>query len=115
MSSDNFIESMEALSWLERSDSKERIISEDSGMLLSSEDALKLVRELYAAGATEVLVRDIEVEDDLEDASSLVVNLPKDPKARAALFVIEARVLEEMGSSFDPEGEKGQDSFGLGW
>ena len=115
MSSEDFIESVEALSWLERSDGKERTISEDSETLLSSEDALKLVRELYAAGATEVLVRDIEVEDDFEDAGSLKVSLPKDPKARAILFTIEARILQEMGSSFDPEGEQGQDSFGLGW
>lgn len=115
MSSKNFIESIEALSWLERSDGKERTISDSSETFICSEDALKLVRELYAAGATEVLVRDIEVEDDFEDASSLKVSLPKDPKARATLFTIEARVLQEMGSCFDSDGEKGQDYFGLGW
>ena len=55
MSSKNFIESIEALSWLERSDGKERTISDSSETFICSEDALKLVRELYAADRKSVV------------------------------------------------------------
>lgn len=115
MSHEGFIESVEALSWLESEDGRERIVSEDSETFLSTEDALRLVRELYAAGAAEVLAHEVSVDDDFEDASSLLVALPSDPAARAALFAIEARALREMGSVFDSEGDRGQDSFRLGW
>lgn len=73
------------------------------------------MRELYAAGAVEVLVLDICVEDEFEDAGRIEVTLPKDPGMRAALFSIEARALREMNTPFDPEGEQGQQSFILGW
>ena len=109
------LDSLEALAWLEQSDGKERTISEDSETRLWPAEALGLVRELYAAGAVEVLVLDVYVEDEFEDASKLQVMLPEDPGARAALFGIEARALGEMGSPFDPEGEQGQQSFLLGW
>lgn len=113
--SDSYIEDVEALSWLQRNDGKERTISQDSSTRLWSEDALKLVRELYAAGATEVLAQELVVEYEFEDASSLKVMLPKDQPSRAALFAIEACALREMESPFDAEGERGQDFFVLGW
>lgn len=115
MSSADDTDSIEALAWLERSDGKERTISEDSETFLGTKDALRLVRELYAAGATEVLAQDVTIEYEFEDASSLTVLLPKDKEARAALFAIETRALREMGSPSEPEGEQGQDSFSLGW
>lgn len=98
MVSEDFIESIEALSWSERSDGKERTVSEDSDTRLWTEEALRLVRELYLAGATEVLAQDVTGEDDFEDASGLMVMLPKDLKARAALFAIEARALRDEHS-----------------
>ena len=109
------IDSVEALSWLEQSDGKERMVGEDSVGCLHTEDALRLVRELYAAGATEVSAQIAVVEHEFEEASSLTVMLPQDRGKRAALFGIEARVLREMGSSLDPAGERGQESFRLGW
>jgi hypothetical protein len=115
MGPENFIESIEALSWLECPDGKERTISEDSETYLSMDDALLLVRELYSAGATEVLAQRVRVEPEFEDASSLNVILPQDPEARATLFAIEARVLREIGSPFESGGEQGQYCFGLGW
>ena len=108
-------DSVEALSWLETGDGKERTLSEDSDTFLSGEQLLRLVHQLYAAGATEVRACRVTVEYEFEDASSLWVKLPPDPAARAALFVIETETLREMGSPFDPAGEQGQDSFGLGW
>lgn len=110
-----FVEGLEALSWLEQSDGKDRTISEDSETMFTTQEGLNLVRELYSAGAIKVLVQKVEIGDDHEDASGLTVMLPKDPNARAALFAIEARVLVEMDSVFDPAGERGQDCFGLGW
>lgn len=98
MVSEDFIESIEALSWLERSDGKERTVSEDSDTRLWTEEALRLVRELYLAGATEVLAQDVTVEDDFEDGCGLMAMLPKDLKARAALFAIEARALRDEHS-----------------
>lgn len=77
----------------------------DSGAYLRDRGALRLVRELYAAGATEVAAQSAAVEYEFEKASGLTVVLPNDPGKRAALFVIEARVLREMGSPFEPAGE----------
>jgi hypothetical protein len=113
--SKSYVESAEALSWLTKSDNKERTISEDGSTRLSVEHSLNLVHELYAAGATQVLALGIGIDDDTEEASSLKVMLPKDPKSRAALFAIEARALREMDTPFDPAGEQGQDAFDLGW
>jgi hypothetical protein len=113
--SDNYIDSVEALSWLERTDGKDRTVSQDSSTRLWAEDALKLVRELYAAGASKVLAQELVVEYEFEDASSLRVVLPKDQASRSALFAIEARALREMESPFDAEGERGQEFFVLGW
>lgn len=108
-------DSVEALSWLETGDGKERTLSEDSDTFLSGEQLLRLVHQLYTAGAAEVRACRVTVEYEFEDASSLRVKLPPDPAARAVLFVFEAKALHEMGSPFDPAGEQGQDSFGLGW
>lgn len=108
-------DSVEALSWLETGGGKERTLSEDSDTFLNGEQALRLVRQLYAAGAAQVRACRVTVEYEFEDASSLWVKLPTDPAARAALFALEANALREMGSPFDPAGEQGQDSFGLGW
>lgn len=55
MSSGDKIESVEALSWLEQVDGKDRTLGEDGDACLTIQAALKLVRELYAAGAVEVV------------------------------------------------------------
>lgn len=109
------IESIEALAWLERSDGKERTVSRNSQTFMRTEDALGLVRALYEAGTTKVLAQGVTVEYEFEDAGSLKVILPLDKHKRAALFAIETRALRDMGSPLDPEGERGQEAFGLGW
>lgn len=108
-------DSVEALSWLETGDGKERTLSEDSDTFLSTEQTLRLVRQLYAAGAAEVRAGQVTVEYEFEDARSLWVKLPPDPSIRVVLFALEAEALREMGSPLAPAGEQGQDSFGLGW
>ena len=114
MKSEDDLESVEALSWLEQADGKERTVGEDSAACLHTEDAVRLVRELYAAGAVEVVARIALVEYEFEEASGLTVMLPRDREKRVALFGIAARVLREMGRSVGPDGERGQDSFRLG-
>ena len=115
MQTEDEIDSVEALSWLEQPDGKDRTVGEDSAACLNTEDALKLVRELYGAGAVAVVARIAVVEYEFEEASSFIVVLPDDESKRAALFDIEARTLHEMGSSLDAEGERGQEAFRLGW
>lgn len=109
------IDSIEALSWLEQPDGKDRTVGEDSAACLHTEDVLRLVRELYAAGATVVVAQIAVAEYEFEEASSLTVTLPLNHSKRSALFDIEARALREMGSGLGPEGERGQDFFVLGW
>lgn len=80
-------------------------MGEGSAACLQKDEALRLVHELYAAGATEVVARVAVVEYEFEVASGLTVMLPQDHGKRAALFGIEARALREMGNSLDPAGE----------
>ncbi len=115
MPSEDDIDSVEALSWLEQADGKERTVGQGSDACLSAQASLKLVRELYAAGATEVVVQIAAVEYEFEEAVGLTVVLPQDPDKRTALFAIRACVLREMGSSLAPTGERGQASFVFGW
>ncbi len=115
MQTEDGIDSVEALSWLEQSDGKDRTVGDDSAACLRTEDALRLVCELYAAGAVEVVAQVVTVEYEFEEASSLTVVLPQDQGKRAALFAIEVRALRELGSSLEPAGERGQESFRLGW
>lgn len=115
MPSEDEIDSVEALAWLERDEGKDRTVGEDGGTCLTAKDALKLVKELYAVGATEVMARIVAAEYEFEEASGLTVVLPQDRGQRAALFAVEARVLREIGSTLVAEGERGQDEFILGW
>ena len=115
MPSEDEIDSVEALAWLEQADGKDRTVGEDGGTCLSTKDALRLVRELYAAGATEVLARISTVEYEFEEAAGLTVVLPQDWGQRAALFSVGARVMREMGSGRELAADQGQAAFALGW
>ena len=108
-------ESAEALAWLEQQDGKERMISESSEDQIAGSDLLHLVRELYACGAVEVRVCGLTIEEDFEDGNSLEVMLPQNGEARSALFLLQGRVLRDMGSAFDPDEEHGQEAFGIAW
>lgn len=66
----------------------------------------QFVEDFYQAGATQVLITDIEQEEGNYYGEGLLVVLPKDPTARAKLFEIESRA----DTTFDdtPVPDKGQ-------
>ena len=103
---EKYIDSVEALSWLEQSDGKEHTVGADD-TCVSARDALELVQVLYAVDTLEVLAQVVAVEYEFEEASGLTMVLPQDRGKRAALFAIEARTMREMGSRLVAEGERG--------
>jgi hypothetical protein len=64
------------------------------------------VQEFYDAGATQVLVCDIEEEEGVQYGEGLLVVLPKDKDARAKLFAIGVRA--DTAYQNDPTTDKGQ-------
>ncbi len=108
-------EHREALAWLEQQDGKERMISESSEDQIAGDDLLRLVKEFYAAGATEVQVYGLTIEDDFEDGNGLKITLPQDKVKRAALFAIQGRIMRDLGSAYDQDKEQGQASIGIAW
>jgi hypothetical protein len=66
----------------------------------------KFVEDFYAAGATQVLIGDIEEHDGKQFAGSLLVVLPKDSAARAKIFEVGARA--NTAFQEDPVTDKGQ-------
>jgi len=106
----------EALTWLQQDrDAVDNLSVGDSSDRLTPEDSLALVREFYAAGAVQVRVEGKYLDEIGEGADTLEIVLPEDAEARAALFAIQKRVMEETGSAFDPAEEEGQKSFTIGW
>ena len=106
---------VEALAWLEQQDGKERMISESSEDLIMGDDLLRLVQELYTAGAVEIRVCGLTIEEEFEDGNSLEIILPQDEEARAKLFSIQGRVLHDINSAFDQSKEHGQAQIGIAW
>jgi len=66
----------------------------------------QFVKQFYGAGATQVLIADIEEHDGKQFGGALLVVLPADKSARAELFEIGARAGESFQS--DPVSDKGQ-------
>lgn len=66
----------------------------------------QFVEDFYSAGATQVLIADIEEEEGNQYGESLLVVLPKDPAIRAKLFEVEARA--DTAFQDDPVSDKGQ-------
>ena len=66
----------------------------------------KFVEEFYGAGATQVLICDIEEEEGAQYGEALLVVLPKDKDARAKLFEIGSRA--DAAYQNDPTTDKGQ-------
>lgn len=108
-------ESREALAWLEQNDGKERRISDNSEDQLAGDDLLRLVKELYEAGAVEVRVTGLTIEDDFEDGDGLEILLPEGQAERAELFALAGRVLREISSAFDQDTEQGQALTRISW
>ena len=108
------IESVEALSWLEKADGKERDIRDDPDTLLDLEASLRLVREIYDAGATEVLAVNVIIGDDFEFGQGIRVILPQDPAKQEALYTLGLRVLQDIESSWDEVVRNGK-AFDITW
>jgi hypothetical protein len=64
------------------------------------------VEDFYTAGATQVLIGDIEVHDGISYGGSILVVLPKDASVRAKLFEVDKRVGPQFQE--DPVTDKGQ-------
>ena len=107
--------SAEALAWLQQDETEEWRTVGDSSERLTHEDALRLVQELYSAGAIQVLVVGKYLDEEGESADYLEVMLPQNAEARNVLFRIQSRVLRDTDSAFDPDEEQGQTSFTIGW
>jgi hypothetical protein len=96
-------ENREALSWLEQSKPGNiRTIGEQN-----PEESLKIVKNLYAAGAVKAHVVGIERDPQYGETTNIVcVELPVDHASRKQLFHIEAKVASNEG--FDPVLDEGQ-------
>jgi len=66
----------------------------------------RFVQEFYDAGATQVLICDIDEEEGTQYGEGLLVVLPKDKDARAKLFAIGVRA--DTAYQNDPTTDKGQ-------
>jgi hypothetical protein len=96
-------ENREALSWLEQSKPGDvRTIGEQS-----PEDSLKIVKDLYSAGALKTQVVEIDRVAGYGETTNIVcVELPEAASARKALFKIESKTASSQG--FDPVPDEGQ-------
>lgn len=66
----------------------------------------QFVEDFYQAGATQVLIADIEEHDGVQYGESLLVVLPKDKDARAKVFQVGARA--DTAFDDDPVSDQGQ-------
>jgi len=69
-------------------------------------DVARFVEEFHGAGATQVLIADIEQDETAQLGQSLLVILPKEARARAKLFEIGSRADEAF--QCDGVSDKGQ-------
>ena len=73
------------------------------GFEMSTKDMLKLANDLYAAGATKVYVADIIELGAKKTSATMVVQLPKDPNARAKVLAREKEFEESEGGEGSPD------------
>lgn len=76
--------------------------------------AVKLVDDLYAAGAGEVVVTGFDKPEDPKVASGIGVTLPAEPEARKKIFYLQAQYLKDAGSATSPMSDIGQKFLLLG-
>lgn len=69
----------------------------------------QFVEDFYSAGATQVLIADIEEHDGVQYGESLLVVLPKDKAARTKVFEVGARA--DTAFEDDPVSDQGQKYF----
>jgi hypothetical protein len=93
----------EVIEWLgEATEDHFRSLGESA----STEDSIALAKEIYAAGAVEVLAVEIDEDDDGDNTGKLVIKLPTDPGDRKRVFAWAGAVSESHG--FDPTEDSGQ-------
>ena len=93
----------EALQWLSAaSDTSFRNLGE----MATTAESIAFVKPFYMTGALKVLACKIGIAGEDQTLSHLLVELPSDKAARAALFALEAAHAESMG--YDGELDKGQ-------
>jgi hypothetical protein len=114
MDEEEYIESVEALAWLEKADGKERDIREDPSCLLDLDTSLQLVKKFYAAGAVEVRALDVIIGEEYEFAQGIEIMLPSDEAKQAQLYALGIKALREMDSPYDDVDRDGV-SFKLVW
>ncbi len=108
--------SKEARSWLEEAPKGSRLVG-GGEKEFDQDAALKLVRELYSRGAIKVTAIDIVTDHDAQGhevqyTDSLIIELPRDPALRRALFDVDKREVQE---EFGPATEAGQRFFMMWW
>ncbi|HMF15373.1 MAG TPA: hypothetical protein VKE94_23825 [Gemmataceae bacterium] len=72
----------------------------------NSKEVGRFVEEFYAAGASQVVIADIEEHEGKQFGEGLLVVLPREPSARSKLFEIGARAAAAFQD--DPVTDKGQ-------
>ena len=108
------IDSVEALSWLLKADGKERDIREDPETMLDLAASLRIVQQLYAAGAVEVRAINVAIGDDFEFGQGIEVLLPQDRVKQEAIYAVGVRALQEMEWPWDDVDRNGE-SFVIKW
>jgi hypothetical protein len=110
MSSDEFVQQFlgvpntrEVLEWL--AESKEGDIR-SLGEQDSTEESLALAKEIYDAGATEVLAVEIDDLGDGQNTGKLLIKLPRRRSERKQVFAWAGALAESLG--FEPEADIGQ-------
>ncbi len=101
---------LEALSWLQQADGKDRMVGDGD---LDEPASLQLIKDLYQRGAVDVTAIDIDADAHMETTQTLIVEMPHQAAAREKLLQIEAKVAAQGG--FDPVGDQGQKYFMLHW
>lgn len=101
---------LEARDWLTRNSHPYALASK---RFETTNDALEFVNEMYRAGASAVLVKEIRQEAEGGYTDTLIVQLPDDKTAREKIFAISN--LEARREGYSPETDSGQDELLLWW
>jgi hypothetical protein len=91
----------EAREWMQAANTNHVFFKADA------KQVAQYVDDFYKAGATQVLIADIEEEQGFQYGEALLVVLPKDPAARAKLFEVGSRAdTDFQNDSVSDQGQK---------
>lgn len=102
----------EALSWLRKNHNESALAS---NRFPETRDAIRLVQQLYSAGAQRVIVPAATIQNDGDEtyADALVVTLPADPTKRQSVWKLCAQELRREGGK--PSEQADEDQVLLWW